>query len=438
MRNSNGNSIAAVTNLKAVTMKNKADLRLETSRKRKSERTGRSGIVRGNSPPTTHELLRIVRAAQPISRTDVARRLGVTRGTVTVLVKPLLDSGALREAAPEQTVVPRVGRPPIGLSLRAEREFLIGINVGVREIRIGATTPGGQLLCEETFATPPNPVEAMTDLRNFIADLRSRLPERVLMMVGVSVPGPTDVERGRLLYAPHLGWRDVAIASLLRLEVPVVVENNATAAAIYEAQRRRRGDQANRAVSDFVLVRSGTGIGVGLVLGGEAYRGARGADLAGEFGHMTIVAGGKSCVCGNRGCWEQYASAASAVELYQGNRARRNGSEALRFRDLVARAEAGESRARATLERVGQSLGVGIGNIICGLGVPQVIVGGRIVRGWKFIEEPLNDVIGRTMAGRLAKWSVEPGEMSGSSLGGAIEVAIENYLRGLRMQSLCA
>jgi predicted NBD/HSP70 family sugar kinase len=153
---------------------------------------------------------------------------------------------------------------------------------------------------------------------------------------------------------------------------------------------------------------------------------------------MTIVAGGKSCPCGNRGCWERYASAASAVELYLGNSPRLKGRDSLRFRDVVARAEAGELRARSTLQRVGQSLGVGIGNIICGLGVPQVVVSGRIVRGWKFIQEPLREVVGRTMAGRLARWSVEPGEMSGSSLGGAIEVAIESYLLGLRLQSLCA
>ena len=105
---------------------------------------------------------------------------------------------------------------------------------------------------------------------------------------------------------------------------------------------------------------------------------------------------------------------------------------------LVARAEAGESRAQATLRRVGQSLGIGIGNIICGLGVPQVVVSGRIVRGWKFIQKPVREAVGRTMAGRLAQWSVEPGEMSGSSLGGAIEVAIESYLLGLRLQSRCA
>jgi predicted NBD/HSP70 family sugar kinase len=323
--------------------------------------------------------------------------------------------------------------------LRADREFLIGINIGVSDIRVGATTAGGLLLCEEVFATPADPVVAMAAIRSAVVAIRSRMPDRLLMIVGVSVPGPTDVEKGRLLYAPHLGWRDVEVASMLRVEVPVVVENNATAAAVYEAQRRRRSENGKPALNNFVLVRAGTGIGVGLVVGGEVYRGARGADLAGEFGHMTIVAGGKSCPCGNQGCWEQYASAASAVELYLGNNSQRlKGRSSLRFRDVVARAETGEVRARATLERVGQSLGIGIGNIICGLGVPQVVVSGRIVRGWKFIQEPLREAVGRTMAGRLAKWSVDPGEMSGSSLGGATEVAIESYLLGLRMQSRCA
>jgi predicted NBD/HSP70 family sugar kinase len=329
----------------------------------------------------------------------------------------------------------RIGRPPIGLSLRADDEFLMGVNIGVSETQIGATTVGGELLSEDAFATPKDPVEALARIRLSIDVMRAKISERALMIIGVSVSGPTDVERGRLLYAPHLGWRDVAIASMLRTNVPVVVENNATAAAIYEAQRRRGIRNVKSAATDFALVRAGTGIGVGLVLGGEVYRGARGVDLAGEFGHMTIVAGGRGCPCGNRGCWERYASAASAVELYLGHGARAKDRSSLRFRDIVARAEAGELRARATLEKVGQSLGVGIGNIICGLGVPQVVVSGRILRGWKFIQKPLREVVGRTMAGRLADWSIEPGDMSGSSLGGAIEVAIESYLLNLRLEA---
>jgi len=224
---------------------------------------------------------------------------------------------------------------------------------------------------------------------------------------------------------------------LLDLPVPILVENNATAAAIYESQRRRR-NYATKTAGDFVVVRAGTGIGVGLVLGGEVFRGATGADIAGEFGHMTIVAGGKSCPCGNYGCWERYASAASAVELYTGDSHRAKMRGALRFTDLVAKASAGERRAQVTLERVGTHLGIGIGNVICGLGVPHVVVSGELMQAWHFIEKPARAAISMSMAGRLSSWSLEPGDLHGADLGGALEVAIEDYLVRLVHRSKAA
>jgi predicted NBD/HSP70 family sugar kinase len=251
------------------------------------------------------------------------------------------------------------------------------------------------------------------------------------------------------LFAPHLGWRDVAVAAALRItdtsaartfghEVPVIVENDATAAAMYE-RRRRLSNSKDTELGDFVLVRAGTGIGVGLVIGGDVYRGTGSeGGLLGEFGHMTIVAGGKPCVCGNRGCWERYASAASAAALYAGERRHGVSGSRLRFVDIVARAEAGETRAQATLERIGDYLGIGIGNIISGLGIPRIVVSGRIVFGWKFIKKPLHQAVARTMVGRLATWSIESGEPTGAGLGGALEVVIEQHLATMVAQARSA
>jgi len=377
------------------------------------------------SQQTTHELLRIVRAAQPIPRVAVARRLGVHRRRVTVLVKPLIDSGILREGAPDRSV--GVGRPPIGLSLRGEKDFLIGVNIGVSQIHIGAATIDGKIFSEERFGTSVNPAVTVESIRNSIAKLSSGLPERSLAVVGMSVVGPTDCKRQKLLYAPHLGWRDIPLASMLDPGVPVLIENNATATAIYESQRRRQ-QGALKTAGDFVVVRAGTGIGVGLVLGGEVFRGTTGADIAGEFGHMTIVAGGKACSCGNFGCWEKYASAASAVELYVGDSQRAKMRGSIRFSDLVTKATAGERRAQVTLERVGTHLGIGIGNVICGLGVARVVLSGELLNGWQFIEQPARAAIGMSLAGRLSRWSLEQGDLHGADLGGALEVAIEHYL----------
>ncbi|PWT94120.1 MAG: hypothetical protein C5B55_03205 [Blastocatellia bacterium] len=384
---------------------------------------------------TTRELLRIVRAAQPIPRVAVARRMGVHRRRITVLVKPLIDSGVLREGVPDR-IVRRVGRPAIGLSLRSETEFLIGINIGVKQTRLGAAMVDGSILAEGVFPTPKDPDTALTQIRDWVKKQCATFAARELIVIGISVSGPTDVENGKLLYAPHLGWRDVSITEKLESPAKVLVENNATAAAIYEAQRRR-AQRPTRNAGDFVLVRAGTGIGVGLVLEGEVFRGTTGADIAGEFGHMTIVAGGKQCSCGNFGCWERYASTQSAVELYAGE-SRSGFRSTMTFDDIVSRASAGERRAQTTLERVGTHLGIGIGNVICGLGVPDVVLSGDLLRGWKFIEGPTRHAIDMSLCGKLSRWSLEAGDSHGSELGGALEVAIEYYLSVLARRNKVA
>lgn len=386
-------------------------------------------------------LLRLLRAAQPISRVELARRLGLNRSTVTDIFKPLIAAGVvIEEPVPLASGSGRaLGRPPLSLTFNAERDFFVGVNIGVRRSQVGLTTLSGEMLAEEDFQTPAEHPSAIALVRASIERLRAKVPGHKLRVIGVSVPGPTDAERRQLLYAPHLGWNNVPVADALRFDanseksasrnfVPVVVENDSTAAAMYEA-RLRLGDMTGEIPNNFILVRSGTGIGVGLVLGGEVYRGTgKGAGLAGEFGHMTIVAGGKPCACGNRGCWERYASASSASSLYMGERLQMGGMSAPRYVEIVARAEAGELRAQRTLERIGEYLGIGIGNVIMGFGVPRVIVSGRVVYGWKFIQEPLRCAVAQSMAGKLVGWSVEPGEPRGAGLGGALEIAVDEFL----------
>jgi predicted NBD/HSP70 family sugar kinase len=384
-------------------------------------------------------LLRVIRATQPIPKIELARRLDLNRATVTTALKPYLASGLLREEAVQPTgEVNRVGRPPVGISFSTDQEFFVGINIGVRRSQVGITTLGGEVLEDEDFDTPAAHRDALALIRTSVDRLCAKTGGRVLKVIGVSVPGPADNERKRLVYAPRLDWRDVAVEEQLRSgtqsrvraykDIPIVVENDATAAALYEAKLRLRR-ATGPTTDDFVLVRAGTGIGVGLVLGGEVYRGKGvGEGIAGEFGHMTIVARGKPCFCGNRGCWERYASASAASLLYVGDRVRLGAQQAPHYVEIVGRAEAGEQRARSTLERIGEYLGIGIANVIAGLGVPHVILGGRIVFGWKFIRDPLYAAVEQSMAGRISGWSVEPGEPKGSGLGGALEVAVEEFL----------
>lgn len=373
-------------------------------------------------------LLRLIRAAQPITRTEIANRLEIDKSTVTDNVKPLIAAGILREDVLE---VSGQGRKPRVLSFIHERDYFIGVNLGVRTSQVGLTTLKGEITDEDDFSTPPRAEDALQMARTRIEDLIERNAGKTCRVVGVSVPGLTDAARRRLVYAPNLGWRDVDVAKALQPNenVKVVVENDSTAAAMYEARLKIRDSEDEGLLTNFVLVRSGTGIGVGLVIGSEVYRGSgAGRGIAGEFGHMTIVAGGKICVCGNRGCWEKYASAASAASLYTGDRPLRPNESLPRFVEIVSKAENGEIRAQRTLEKIGDYLGIGIANVIMGVGISRVIISGRLVYGWKYIEKPLREAVKRSIIGKTEGWRVEAGEPQGAAIGGALEVAVEEYL----------
>lgn len=375
-------------------------------------------------------MLRLIRAVQPITRTEIARRLEIDKSTVTDNVKPLTDSGILRQETLENTGQAR--RPRV-LSFVDNKDYFIGVNLGVRHSQVGITTLKGEILGEEDFETPANAKTALKMTRERIDKLYKANNGRQLRTIGVSVPGMTDTHRRNLIYAPNLNWRNVPIAGALQVNesVRVIVENDSTAAAMYEARMKIRNSE-DGLMTNFILVRSGTGIGVGLVIGSEVYRGSgSGSGIAGEFGHMTIVAGGKSCVCGNRGCWEKYASAASAASLYLGDRPPGRGESVPRFTEIVSKAENGDNRSRRTLEKIGDYLGIGIANVIMGIGIPRVIISGRLVYGWKFIKDPLDEAIGRSIVGKIEGWSVEAGEPVGSAIGGALEVAVEDYLSTL-------
>jgi predicted NBD/HSP70 family sugar kinase len=380
----------------------------------------------GNLQKKSGLLLRLIRAAQPITRTEIAARLEIDKSTVTENVKPLIESGLIREETLESKAQ---GRKPRVLSFVDGEDYFIGVNLGVRSSQVGMITLRGEIADEVSYETPKESTIALRQAKRHIEELTGKYPGRRLRLIGVSVPGMVDTERRKLIFAPNLNWRDVDIAHALRIgDVPVVVENDSTAAAMYEARLKIKNSN-DGLMSNFILVRSGTGIGVGLVLGSEVYRGSGAVrGIAGEFGHMTIVAGGKPCVCGNRGCWEKYASAASAASLYMGDRPPRGGETVPRFVEIVSKAENGDIRSRKTLEKIGDYLGIGIANVIMGVGVPRVIISGRLVYGWKFIKEPLNQAIERSIVGKIDGWSVEAGEPAGAAIGGALEVAVEEYL----------
>jgi predicted NBD/HSP70 family sugar kinase len=381
-------------------------------------------------------VLRLIWAEQSISRAELSRRIGFNRSSITEIVKPLISKGLLVEKPLDKEDFEGLGRPPINLSFNDKNDFFIGVNLGVNHSQIGQTNLSSDFSLAEEFETPQDPAKALKLIAEKIRQVWARGETRRLRTIGITVPGPADKTRRELLFAPHLGWENVKISDFLEKElalkkakIPVIVENNAAASAMYEVRLKLPGDKEIR---DYTVIRSGSGIGVGLVIDGEVYHGmGQNKGIAGEFGHMTIMAGGKQCVCGNRGCWEQYASAPAATALYLDNRKMLGQEESIRFSELAQRALVGERRAITTLEKVGEYLGIGIANIMMGFSVSNVIVSGRLVYGWEFLRKPLHEAIRRSIAGKIRNWSVESGEPSGASLGGALEIAVEEFFRNV-------
>jgi len=187
-----------------------------------------------------------------------------------------------------------------------------------------------------------------------------------------------------VLFAPNLGWENVNIGDLLAGAFPEVtvttVENDAKAAAIAELWFGRH----NIGLSNFVFLSVGRGIGAGIVIDKHILNGEM--NLAGEFGHMVLFEGGEQCACGNRGCWEAYASDRATVARFA--RARTMDEDAARMLsidDVIVAAKNGDPVAVAELKTSGRHLGTGIANVVKAVDPGAIIIGGHITRVWDLV-----------------------------------------------------
>ena len=182
----------------------------------------------------------------------------------------------------------------------------IGVDVGGTKVLAGVVDESGQILETGRQSTPQTHPEAIADV---IAGLVSTLRQRhEVEAVGIGAAGWIDLDRANVLFAPNLVWRNEPISKRVQklIDLPIIVENDANCHAW--AESRFGAARGYRAVAAVIL---GTGIGGGMVLEGNLYRGGFG--IAAEFGHFRAVPDGRLCGCGNRGCWEQYASGMALV-----------------------------------------------------------------------------------------------------------------------------
>lgn len=280
-----------------------------------------------------------------------------------------------------------------------------GVDVGGTKILGGVVDDEGTIIEELRVVSPATDVAAIgSAISSVVTQLKAR---HDIACVGVGAAGYIDKARSTVMFAPNIAWRDVHLKTTLEKEIglPVVVENDANAAAWGEFAYGAGAD-----VDDLLLVTVGTGVGGGVVLDGELFRGAFG--VGAEVGHMRVVPGGHLCGCGNRGCLEQYGSGSALVR--DARAAARDGvpeaaelcaraggdPERINGPLITEAARAGDRFAIAALATLGTWLGEGIASLAAVLDPAVVAIGGGVADADELLLEPARTAFRAQLTGR--------------------------------------
>ena len=289
-------------------------------------------------------------------------------------------------------------------------ELAIGIDIGGTKVAGGVVDADGKVTYRARRDTPdrsksPSVVEGT--IVEVVAELMGLAGPESVAAVGIGAAGFVAADRATVVFAPHLSWRHEPLREALqrRVAVPIFVDNDANAAVWAEWKFG-----AARGQTHVMMVTLGTGIGGGILINGQVQRGRFG--IAGEFGHMQVVPGGHRCECGNRGCWEQYASGNALVReahsLFSANSPiasdlldRVDGVVGNLTGPLITQAARdGDPTARELLAEIGHWLGVGIANLAAAFDPGMFVIGGGVSAAGELLLAPARDRFKRQLAGR--------------------------------------
>ena len=290
------------------------------------------------------------------------------------------------------------------------RRLAIGIDIGGTKVAGGVVDEDGVIIHRTRRDTPhrsTSPAVVEDTIVASVEDLLEMAGREEVSAVGIGAAGFVAVDRATVVFAPHLSWRNEPLHDALakRIALPITVDNDANAAAWAEVTFG-----AARGESHVVMITLGTGIGGGLIIDGRVQRGRHG--IAGEFGHMQIVPNGARCECGNRGCWEQYASGNALVRearamIEAGSPVvadlliRLGGDpSALTGPFITEAARDGDLTARELLADIGRWLGIGMANLAAAFDPGLFVVGGGVSAADEMLIGPAREAFRRQLTGR--------------------------------------
>lgn len=360
-------------------------------------------------------VLEHIRISQPISRVDLARVCGLQPSTVSSIVLQLKEEHWIKEGAAIKTAR---GRRPTMLSLNDDLLLLVADVRPTRAV-IAVADLNGHFLSRRLVPLGANVAASVGAMAEAMKQLRAEHPDKTFEGVGLSVPGRVDPGTNQLMLSPNLKWGDYDVSEHLERELGlrVELENDANACLLSELWFGRVDGLRN-----VVLIAISEGVGSAILAEGRLISGYGG--MAGEYGHICVESNGPMCACGQRGCWEMFASSVAAMRYYGELSSAPSPSS---MNELVGRALDGDKHALKALEMQSEQVGRGLRMVTASLSPEAILFAGDITTFWA-IAQPV--IERECLAGLLVKrmpqlLSIGDGELA--LLRGAAAVILQRH-----------
>jgi glucokinase-like ROK family protein len=348
--------------------------------------TGNRDLIRAIN---RSHVLNAIKTYGPIGRAEIARRTSLSPATVTSISAKLISQDLVLEKSAGDS---SGGRPPILLIINPRGGYVVGIKLTETQAVCALTDLEASVIAKSSMSlSGHDPAQVVDDLARMVVTFirQQRISKKQLLGVGVGLAGIVDAENGILRQSPIYGWGNVPLRDMLqgKLNVPVYIENDVNTLTLTE-----RWFGHGQGVDNFLTVTVGRGVGLGIVVNGEFYRGQNGG--AGELGHTTIDPDGPLCACGKRGCLETYVGDPGLIRAAQESATRGELSTSVHDVDeLLELARRGDPAVVQIFSRAGRILGLGIANLVNLFNPKKIIISGEGTRAGEFLFGPMKESV---------------------------------------------
>jgi predicted NBD/HSP70 family sugar kinase len=313
-------------------------------------------------------VLRLIQEKNLISRAALADIVGLNRSTITAIINELLSQNLVKEVGIGAS---KGGRPPALLQFNSDAAYTVSIDWSSEKVKLFITNLSGEIFFARTLVKElnSNPGDQIKQVIQIIHDAFHQLPSKHLGLLGIGIIVPGIVEQG-VINSYSLNWTSVPLFSYFseKFDCPIVINNDANAGLTAEYYFGcAKGEQ------DVCYIRVGKSLSAALIMNGQIYQGSEG--FTGRIGHNIIDVNGRKCVCGNKGCWEAYASERALIQRYIEITDKKKVLEETTLEQLITAAKRSDPGAISAIHEWSEYLGIGMANIINLLNPRLIVIG---------------------------------------------------------------